>query len=448
VILRIILDVLAGLSALHASTARSRPIVHGDVAPTNIVISYRGDARLVHSGLSSVTSRVGVIGQRNGRLPYKAPEQLRTGVNAVPIDPSADVFAAGVLLWEALQGERLFDADSDVAVVERILYGTIQPLQDGGDRYMPIALLPLVTSALDRDPDGRFSNAAQLGEAITRAPGVRLATTEEVALVVDQLLGTLMERRREQIEEIVAQADQRPPSEGSLRAGIDSQLRSLRPTKTPVGFVYPPPSTPPAMRPLSNPPSERFPVPSYSPPSRIASSHPRLVAEAPASSRVPSPRPPPPGPDSPRPSSAWQEPTSESSTIGWIYYIALGAILGTLVFVLVSGPARRDVSPSLATSVRPSNSVRDVASSVEPSSPPAPSPPPVLALPKDEIPSVNPEPSGPASAGEAPAPTSSAAVPPATTPTARAIPKKPLSPVAPKPAKPASSPETDIPSGI
>src|SRR5258706_10693103 len=78
VILRIILDVLAGLSALHASganTAGSRPIVHGDVAPTNIVISYRGDARLVHSGLSSVTSRVGVIGQRNGRLPYKAPEQ-------------------------------------------------------------------------------------------------------------------------------------------------------------------------------------------------------------------------------------------------------------------------------------------------------------------------------------------------------------------------------------
>src|SRR5882724_719037 len=197
--LRIVLDVLAGLSALHASganTAGSRPIVHGDVAPTNILISAEGETLLVHSGLSLVTSRAGAIGRQNQRLAYKAPEQLRTGVNAVPIGPAADVFAAGVLLWEALQGARLFDDASDVDVVEHILYGQFPPLEPGGSRYMPLALLPLVANALERNPDVRIPNAATLAEAIERAPGVRVASNEEVADVVDQLMGPLIDRRR------------------------------------------------------------------------------------------------------------------------------------------------------------------------------------------------------------------------------------------------------------
>jgi eukaryotic-like serine/threonine-protein kinase len=140
VMLRILLDVVAGLSALHARHPRgpnvggTRSIVHGDIAPTNILVSYRGDAKLVHSGLSCVTSLPGATGQRNRRLAYKAPEQLRIGVNAVPISPAADVFALGALLWEVLQGRRLFDAATDVEVVERILQG---PLSSPGIGAFP-----------------------------------------------------------------------------------------------------------------------------------------------------------------------------------------------------------------------------------------------------------------------------------------------------------------------
>ena len=190
--LRILLDVLSGLSALHASGANaagSRPIVHGDVAPTNIVISYRGDSRVVHSGLSLAARRVGAIGQRNGRLPYKAPEQLRAGVHAVPMSPAADVFAVGVLLWETLQGSRLFDAPSDVEVLEKILHGPIPPIDVRGDKHIPIVLMSLAAAALEKNPDFRIPHAAQLGEAIERAPGITVATIEEVALVVDQLAG-------------------------------------------------------------------------------------------------------------------------------------------------------------------------------------------------------------------------------------------------------------------
>src|SRR4051794_32554114 len=80
VMLRILLDVVAGLSALHARHPRganasgTRAIVHGDIAPTNILVSYRGDSKLVHSGLSCVTCLPSATGQRNRRLAYKAPE--------------------------------------------------------------------------------------------------------------------------------------------------------------------------------------------------------------------------------------------------------------------------------------------------------------------------------------------------------------------------------------
>jgi len=341
VMLRILLDVIAGLSALHARHPRgpnvsgTRSIVHGDIAPMNILVSYRGDARLLHSGLSCVTSLAGAIGQRNRRLAYKAPEQLRIGVNAVPIGPAADVFAVGVLLWEVLQGRRLFDAASDVEVVERILQGPL-PAIEAGDRRIPIALLPLVEMALERTAERRIPNAAQLGDAIEHAPGVRLATNDEVAMVVDQLVGPLIERRRERVNDLFALAESRSPSDSTLRPAIISHLRQAGAMKTPVGLVYPPPSgaplsyAPPSQSPPSQPasfvPSDRWIDPALPAPS----------AQHPSDSRWPAPA-----------SSGMRKwdrsgsiPSAKARKLGakgvlgrgWLYYLAIGAALGGLVF--------------------------------------------------------------------------------------------------------------------
>jgi serine/threonine protein kinase len=338
VMLRILLDVVAGLSALHARHPRgpnvggTRSIVHGDIAPTNILVSYRGDSRLVHSGLSCVTSLPGATGQRNRRLAYKAPEQLRIGVNAVPIGPAADVFAIGALLWEVLQGRRLFEAATDVEVVERILQGPL-PAIEPSDRRTPIALLPLVEMALERTAERRIPNAAQLGDAIEHAPGVRVATNDEVALVVDQLVGPLIERRRERVNDLFALAESRSPSDSTLRPAIISHLRQAGAMKTPVGLVYPPPSG----APISHSASSR-PPPSFAPSDRW------LDTTMPSSSPYPS-------------DSRWPAPTSSghqernwdrSGSIpsvkgrrlqgkgllgsGWVYYLAIGAAIGGLVF--------------------------------------------------------------------------------------------------------------------
>src|SRR5258705_12113877 len=85
---------------------------------------------------------------------------------------------------------------------------------------------------------------------LERAAGLRFGEQEEVATVIDQLMGPLIERRRVRIEELIAQAAS-ASSEGSLRPVVGPQRRSMR---TPVGFVYgPPPSTPPGPRTLSTP---------------------------------------------------------------------------------------------------------------------------------------------------------------------------------------------------
>jgi serine/threonine protein kinase len=337
VMLRILLDVLSGLSALHARHPRganvggTRAIVHGDIAPTNILVSYRGDAKLLHSGLSCVTSLPATTGQRNRRLAYKAPEQLRIGVNAVPIGPAADVFAMGALLWEVLQGRRLFDAASDVEVVERILHDPLPAIEPGA-RRIPIALLPLVEMALERTAERRIPNAAQLGDAIEHAPGVRIATNDEVALLVDQLVGPLIERRRERVNELFALAESRSPSDSTLRPAIISHLRQAGAMKTPVGLVYPPPSGAPVSGPVSSRPpsfvpSDRWIDPSQPPPSSRYQSDSRWATTTSSgkqpvkwdrSGSVPTPK-----------ARRRGKGLIES---GWLYYLAIGAALGGLVF--------------------------------------------------------------------------------------------------------------------
>jgi serine/threonine-protein kinase len=347
--LRIVVDALAGLSALHASganSAGSRAIVHGDVAPTNVFITASGETRIVHSGLSSVTSRAGVIAARNRRLGYKAPEQLRAGVNAVPIGPAADVFAAGVLLWEALQGARLFDDPTDVEVVEHILYGQIPPFDPNGARYMPIALLPLVTNALERNPDIRTPNAATLAAAIERAPGVHLATIQEVADLVGELMGPFIQRRLARIEDLVARSGQEATSEGSLRP-VAAQGRPLGSMRTPVGFVFPPPSSfPPSRAGVSSS------APPSSPPPRAGSSpgfdtSTRASYRTPIDSRIVPPRLSRTFPPSSRTPSSSRSLGAAARTVGsakshrpsggasWAYYLAIGAAAGVVVFSLL-----------------------------------------------------------------------------------------------------------------
>jgi serine/threonine protein kinase len=344
--LRILLDVLAGISALHAAAlggSSHRPLVHGDVCPANISISYRGDARLIHSGLSAATSRVAASGRRNLRLPYKAPEQLRAGFRTEPIGPGADVFAGGVMLWEALKGEGPFEAPTDVEVVERICFGALPALDPSETRFTHLALSPLVRAALDRNPERRIPDAAELGDAIERTHGVRAASVEEVARVIDALMGPALDRRREQIEEAVARAEEKTTSEQSP-LGLDSHLRRAHSVRTPAGYM------PARQTPESPTPSVSARVSSGSPSSEAVGAPGSVVSRS-SFSRARGSAPPP-VPFSQAPGSVQSAAVARSleygdddavparsrrpggaRVVGWAYAIGLGVVVLALVWI-------------------------------------------------------------------------------------------------------------------
>src|SRR5689334_13296355 len=152
---------LHGLHAAHeAKDEHGRPlaVVHRDVSPQNVLVGVDGVPRVLDFGVAKAAARIQVTrdGQMKGKLAYMAPEQLQ----AKGVDRRTDVFAAGIVVWEALTGRRLFDAEEASEVLRMILSEDIPP---------PSAVVPsiprnvdeTVMKALIRDPAKRYQTARQ-----------------------------------------------------------------------------------------------------------------------------------------------------------------------------------------------------------------------------------------------------------------------------------------------
>ncbi|HEY4157128.1 MAG TPA: serine/threonine-protein kinase [Polyangiaceae bacterium] len=160
--LRIIADVLRGLHHCHELCdyqAKPLNVVHRDVSPHNVMITYDGVVKVLDFGIaklsgSLIETETGVI---KGKLRYMPPEQIRGGA----IDRRADVYAAGVMLWEAATGLRMWKGLSDATIRDRVLAGEI-PTPSSLRNGVPEGLEALVMKALAPTPEQRFSTALEL----------------------------------------------------------------------------------------------------------------------------------------------------------------------------------------------------------------------------------------------------------------------------------------------
>jgi serine/threonine-protein kinase len=202
VVLRIALDACAGLSAVHdLADEDGRPLglVHRDVSPQNILVGTDGVARITDFGVATAEdmSRTPTTqGTLKGKLGYMAPEYIR----GKRPDRRADVFAMGVVLWEALSGRRLFKGTHEGETMERVLNEAAPPV---GQEAPAIgeALDAIVARALEKDPDARFGSANELSAALeetARRAGL-VATHAEVAREVREAVGEVLERRRKEV---------------------------------------------------------------------------------------------------------------------------------------------------------------------------------------------------------------------------------------------------------
>ncbi len=167
--LRILMSVLAGLEHAHTLTdldGKPLEVVHRDVSPHNVFVTYDGQVKLVDFGVAKTlaASHHTRPGALKGKLAYMAPEQLQP----VEVDRRADLFAVGVMLWEMLAGRRLWQGMNEVQIVSQLAAGLpFPPLpMDAG---LPPGLDSICEQALHPNPQYRYQTAAEMEEDLERA---------------------------------------------------------------------------------------------------------------------------------------------------------------------------------------------------------------------------------------------------------------------------------------
>jgi serine/threonine protein kinase len=166
--LRILINVLAGLEHAHTLTdvdGTRLEVVHRDVSPQNVFVTYDGQVKLVDFGVAKTlaASHHTRPGGLKGKLAYMAPEQFQRAT----IDRRVDLFALGVMLWEMLAGRRMWHGMTEVEIVAHLASG--QPLPAlPSDCNLPAGLDAICARALAPDPDQRCQTAAELAIDLER----------------------------------------------------------------------------------------------------------------------------------------------------------------------------------------------------------------------------------------------------------------------------------------
>ena len=142
-------------------------IVHRDISPENIMVSFTGDTKVLDFGIAKASNaasrtRAGVL---KGKHAYMAPEQIEGAMDGGKPDPRIDVYSAGVVLYELLTGRRPFRADNELALL-RLILDTTPKTPDSFCSWVPEPLSMLVMTAMARDPNARFQSALELRDAI------------------------------------------------------------------------------------------------------------------------------------------------------------------------------------------------------------------------------------------------------------------------------------------
>ncbi|MCG3174261.1 MAG: Serine/threonine-protein kinase PknD [Myxococcota bacterium] len=206
-----------------------RPIVHRDVSPNNVLLSYDGDVKLADFGIARAEGKISKTnaGAIKGKFSYLSPEQT----DGRPPDARSDLFSAGIVLWEMLAGRRLFDADDEMATLQLVRNCEIPPLKDEA-RGIDDALDAILRSALARNPEDRCPGAQELQ---TRLSGWLARhdphyTERHLAGYLHELCAPEIQRLETRLRDIEAESDA-----GDVAGAGDINAAFEEDTLAPVG---------------------------------------------------------------------------------------------------------------------------------------------------------------------------------------------------------------------
>jgi serine/threonine protein kinase len=363
-------EIARGLAYAHrlSEGGRSLDLVHRDVTPHNVLLSYDGAVKLTDFGIAKASNRATSSGMLKGKFAYMSPEQAR----GEHVDPRTDVFALGVTLWELLTAGRLFDAESDVGVLRAVQEREVlapSVLNPEVDEELDRVIL----RALERDLARRYQSAQELERALAHVVlrTARSPDDTDVGAWMRELFPIEAKRAEPSVSRSVPPpAVSRRPTPAlipSAAEGIAEQVASLEPEVPPDAFA----ATASSRTVLSggtapNEASHRTPV------TRTPVTQPPTKAPAPAS---------PPLPDRIRqlltPAVAW--------VTGHVIPAAVGAgVLLLLGVGLTWGLTRHSPPPAPSPGAREPGRPDDLALNLTPKLEPPPPLPPDLPAPTSE----------------------------------------------------------------
>jgi serine/threonine protein kinase len=163
----VVAQAAAGLHHAHGQTdplGNPLGLVHRDVSPQNILISFEGSVKVIDFGIARALGRISdtQTGGTKGKFGYMSPEQAK----GEDVDQRTDIFALGVVLWEAVCGRRLFQRENDLATMRALIYDPIPKPSSVVD--VSTELEAIILRALSRNPDMRYQSAREMATALEK----------------------------------------------------------------------------------------------------------------------------------------------------------------------------------------------------------------------------------------------------------------------------------------
>lgn len=206
----VVRDVCLALHYAHGfkdPSGRPSPVVHRDVSPKNVMVTYEGTVKMVDFGIALAKGRLEstAAGTVKGTANYMSPEQIQ----ARPLDGRSDLYSAGVILHELLCGQRLFQGGNDAAVLQAIMHGEVQSPRELNPQVPP-GLSEVVMKAISKKREDRFLSGKEMARAIEAVSAGTLYDPEDAAGFMRQLF-------KERISQIRSLLDLSSPSVDSKR---------------------------------------------------------------------------------------------------------------------------------------------------------------------------------------------------------------------------------------
>jgi serine/threonine-protein kinase len=238
----IIAEVCDGLHAAHELTdegGNRLELVHRDVSPQNVFVTYGGDVKLLDFGVATAAHRLTqtATGDVKGKYAYMSPEQCR----GEPLDRRSDIFSLGTVLYELTTQRRLFKRANELQVMRAITEDPIPRPTREIEGY-PQVLEDICVRALARDPAQRYSTAAEMREDLLKAMtqlGLDGDPHEQIASKFARVFSDRMEQKREQLERVRGGGDLTDLLTPEADEGVDIPLVS-NVTGTPLSRVRAP----------------------------------------------------------------------------------------------------------------------------------------------------------------------------------------------------------------